>query len=167
MVGGEDGDHGFGILEIDPGRRQDERRGGVPGPRLDERFRREPRQEPADRPGLGGVGDGEDSPGGNERADPADGLLEHRPLADDRKELLGPLFRLSGQNRVPLPPAMMTAWRSEIGAGHDFSNFWMARSTAALISSGSPPGPLRSRPRSAGRGRPGCWTPGRGPSPSG
>ena len=42
-------------------------------------------------------------------AQPIDRLAEHRRVADQPQQLLGRVVRLAGQNRVPVPPAMMIA----------------------------------------------------------
>ena len=56
------------------------------------------------------VGDDQPPLGRHQVAQPIDRLAEHRLLADQASSCLGVSSRLAGQNRVPAPPAMMTAW---------------------------------------------------------
>ena len=51
------------------------------------------------------VGQNPDALRRDHRAQPIDGLLDQRPLAEESQHLLGVARRLRGQKRVPRPPA--------------------------------------------------------------
>ena len=56
------------------------------------------------------IGDDVDVARLDQRREAGDGGLEQRGVADERQEGLGLSARLSGQRRVPPPPAMITAY---------------------------------------------------------
>ena len=109
MVGSQGGDDGLGIVEIDLGRGQHQRRGGVPRQLPTSEFPLGGLKEIRREPRLGGVRDREDM-AGSEQKEPSrekvSSIIDRRPQWGGT--VSGQVFRLSGQNRVPLPPAIMT-----------------------------------------------------------
>ena len=146
MVGRKDDDDGLRVLEPDPGRRQHQGRGRVPGLRLDEEaLPGQSRQELAGLAGLDGVGDERHPPRRDEGPDAPDRLEEHRLGPGDAQELLRPGRPAerpeagaspAGQDDGPDVPSLhdgpselMTCWRSPR------TSFWMAARSASVSAS--------------------------------
>ena len=111
VIRGHDGHHAAGIGAFDDHCRQANAGRRVAPARLaDDRPLGELRQLIPDVVDQRRASDDQHALAGYELAEPLDGRLNHRPPADQPQQLFGRKLRLSGQNLVPDPPAMITAW---------------------------------------------------------
>ena len=119
MIGGHD-DHGAVrvFLADDPGGQPNARRRVAWAGLGDDVLRGDSRELSAGLLGLVGTGDDHDPLPGHQRLDPGHGLLEHRRVAVEAEQLLGPIAAALG----PEPSA--AASRHDDRVQHDTSLCW-------------------------------------------